>query len=77
MGQQNTAHAMNHTCPVVHRNAEITHTGEVGRNTQELVRTCKDMRASGEAFIAYGSKDKIGFFDDCDCRCHSCGVGSS
>ena len=72
LGQLNRAHAMNYTCSVVHRNAEITHTGEVGRNTQVLVRACKDIRASAEILTTYGPKDEIGFFDHCECRCHSC-----
>ena len=67
---------MNHTCSVVHRNAEITHTREVGRNTQVLVRACKDIRASAEILTTYGPKDEIGFFDHCECRCHLCVEGS-
>ena len=78
LGQQNTADAMNRICPVVHqKRRDYTH----GRGRQKyssvtVARACKDMRASAEAFITYGPKDKIGVFDDCDCRCHSCGLGS-
>ena len=75
VGPRHKAHAMNHTCSEEHRNAELTHTGEIGLDAQVLVRACKDITANQEIFTSYGRKDQIGFFDRISCRCHACCQG--
>ena len=72
VGVRHKAHAINHTCSTEHRNAELTHTGEIGLDARVLVRACKDITTDQEIFICYGSKDQIGFFDRVKCRCHAC-----
>ena len=69
---QYRAHAMNHTCGAADSNAVITHTGDIARKAQVLVRATRDIAKGREVFACYGPKDKIRFFDQCGCRCHLC-----
>ena len=69
---QYRAHAMNHTCGAADSNAVITHTGDIARKAQVLVRATRDIAKGREVFACYGPKDKIRFFDQCGCRCHQC-----
>lgn len=46
VGARYKAYTMNHTCSEEHRNAELTHTGEIGLGAQVPVRACKDITAN-------------------------------
>ena len=69
---QYRAHAMNHTCGAADSNAVITHSGDIARKAQVLVRATRDIAKGRDVFACYWPKDKIRFFDQCGCRCHQC-----